>query len=209
MKKILRYVAWGMMTIGVTGILYSGYIVTHQGEFSRKAQLASLLSSSDVQVSFEKPTKFSECQTRNSLPDPVCTPGAIFEGATREIVCVPGYSKTVRNVSLTTRKKVYIMYGVDYPPSFGSYELDHFVALSLGGNNEIANLFPLAAEPFPGFKEKNIVVNYLREEVCAGNIVLSAAQEKIAEDWTLIYNNLDPRRIEELDKKYPSWANRK
>lgn len=37
-----------------------------------------------------------------AIPDPHLTPGAVFD-VTAEQVCTPGYSKSVRNVSTTTK----------------------------------------------------------------------------------------------------------
>ncbi|MEK7105229.1 MAG: hypothetical protein AAB865_00895, partial [Patescibacteria group bacterium] len=62
--------------------------------------------------------------------------------------------------------------------------------LSLGGSNDIANLWPKSAKPFPGFYEKNITGNYLHQEVCADRISLSVAQKRIANDWVLIFNTI-------------------
>lgn len=208
-SKVLKYTAGIFLVLGVWGFLYAAYLITHQDDVQRQSRLAALLGGGGQQVELRPAIKLSDCVRQGPLPDPNCTPGAVFPEAKKEKICVTGYSKTVRNVSQSTKKKVYAMYGVSYPPLFGSYELDHFIALSLGGNNDISNLFPLSAEPFPGFREKDIVVNYLHEEVCRGTIALGIAQKQIATDWTLIYNNLDPKRIAELKLKYPSWADRK
>lgn len=190
-------------------VLYPVYLATHQQEFERTTQLAALLASPPEKVELAQATQFADCVFNGPLPDPECTPGAIFENVTTEMVCTPGYSKKVRKVSVKTKQKAYAMYGIKYPQPFGAYEVDHFIALSLGGSNDISNLWPLPAEPAPGFKEKNILVNYLHEEVCAGNISLQAAQQQIANNWVALYENMDPKRIEELNKKYPSWADRK
>ena len=105
--------------------------------------------------------------------------------------------------------QVFAEYGIEYPVPFGSYEIDHLIPLSLGGSNEVANLWPKAAEPWPGFYEKNITGNYLLAEVCAGNIDLSIAQKRIASDWFLIYSNLSESTVKELKNKYKNWAARK
>ncbi len=90
---------------------------------------------------------------------------------------------------------------------FGTYEVDHFIPLALGGSNDIGNLFPEAAEPKPGFKEKDVVEVYLHDEVCAGHVALSVAQEQIATDWLRVYENLSPDIIKLIKQKYSSWAN--
>jgi hypothetical protein len=55
----------------------------------------------------EPRTKASGCSTRNGLPDPACTPGAVFADATLNEICTPGYSRAVRNVSYGTKSAVY------------------------------------------------------------------------------------------------------
>jgi len=154
-------------------------------------------------------TKNSQCVSLVGLPDPDCTPGAIFPDVTKEITCVSGYTKTVRDVSVSLKKKVYQAYGVAYPPPFGTYELDHFIPLTLGGSNDIANLWPFPAEPKPGFIEKNLTVNYLHRKVCSGDISLSAAQRAITTIWVEVYNSISPSEKAELKRLFPSWAETK
>jgi hypothetical protein len=64
------------------------------------------------------------------------------------------------------------------------------VPLEIGVSNDIANLFPEAAEPKPGFHEKDQVENYLHEQVCAGRMNLFDAQRAIATDWLQVYQGL-------------------
>lgn len=206
--KVIKNIAFGFLAVGVVGILYSAYLLTHEVEITRKENLAALLLIEEREVTFEQPVKFADCQNYEPLPDPDCTPGAIFGGVIKEIVCVSGYTKIVRNVSKNIKKKVFEMYNIDYPVPFGSYEVDHLIPLSLGGNNEIANLWPKKADSVLGFFEKNVVANYLHEEVCNDKISLSVAQDQIAKDWTAIYKNMDPKIVKQLKIKYPNWADR-
>lgn len=209
-KKILLKISFGFLALGILGVLYSAYLLTHQVEIERNSQLATLLLSQPVgeerPINLGPRTKSTECQVMGPLPDKGCTPGAIFPKTTKDEICVSGYSKTVRKVSTGLKKKVFAQYGIQYPVPFGSYEVDHLIPLSLGGNNDIANLWPKSAKPFPGFYEKNITGNYLREEVCGNKISLGVAQEKIANNWFLIYNSIDPKAIGELKKRYRNWA---
>jgi len=152
------------------------------------------------------PTKTSQCVIQGAPPDPACTPGAIFPDATKEITCVSGYTKTVRSVSTSLKKKVYQEYGIAYPPPFGTYEADHFIPLTLGGSNDIANLFPESADPKPGFREKDLVENYLHQKVCSGDITLSAAQHAIATNWVAVYNSISPTDLNSLRQLYKSWS---
>jgi hypothetical protein len=130
-------------------------------------------------------TKSINCKTDGPYPDKECTPGAIFKEVTKEQICTPGYSQNVRNVSKNIKNKVYEEYDI-YSHKTGEYEVDHFIPLELGGSNDIANLFPEAAEPKPGFHEKDKVENYLHRQVCAGMITLEQAQIEIVTDWVKI-----------------------
>ena len=57
------------------------------------------------------------------------------------VVCKVGYTKTVRSVSDSTKKKVFAEYGIPYS-QHSNYEVDHLISLELGGGNDISNLWP-------------------------------------------------------------------
>ena len=152
-------------------------------------------------------SKTAGCTVAGPLPDRGCTPGSVFADATVEKICVSGYSKSVRSVSTKLRKQLFAAYGVAYPPASGAYELDHLIPLAIGGDNSAANLFPEAAEPRPGFKEKDVVEVYLQEQVCAGTLDLAAAQTQVAADWIAVYNALDKSDVSRIRQKYANWAN--
>ena len=134
-------------------------------------------------------SKTSGCVSQNALPDPACTPGAIIPAATKDKVCVPGYSGETRNVTESEKNAVYAEYGI-MSHKAGEYEVDHLISLELGGSNAIANLWPEPAEPRPGFHEKDKVENYLHEQVCSGALSLKDAQYKIAHDWMGVYQTM-------------------
>lgn len=148
------------------------------------------------------------CKVNGALPDPACTPGAVFAGVTAAQICTSGYAQNVRAVTAKTKKQVYAEYGFAYPQAAGAFEADHQIPLELGGSNDIANLWPEAAEPVPGFREKDLVENYLHDEVCAGNINLQAAQELIADNWLAVYNSLSPEEIAALKSEFTNWSDK-
>lgn len=132
-------------------------------------------------------TKTSDCHINGKLHDQLCTPGAILADATVDKICVPGYTKTVRNVPGQLKNEVFAEYGIaSHNP--GEYEVDHLISLELGGSNDIANLWPQPAEPRPGFHEKDKVENYLHQQVCNGAMKLDQAQKIISTDWTQLLN---------------------
>ncbi|MFA5954640.1 MAG: HNH endonuclease [Patescibacteria group bacterium] len=183
------------------------YLALHGSTITKGQRLAALLSSSDNQrVVFDLPQKTSQCQAHDGLPDHDCTPGAIFSNASKDEICVQGYSASVRNVSTLTKEAIYQAYGLAYPQTFGAYEADHLIPLELGGSNDVANLFPEAADPKPGYHEKDLVENFLHQEVCAGRVGLGAAQRQIARDWLAVYRNLSTQQLRMLKQQYRSWS---
>ena len=134
-------------------------------------------------------TKTSGCMVHNALPDSACTPGAILATGTKDAICKSGYASSVRNVPTSEKDQVYAEYGIQsHAP--GQYEVDHLVSLELGGSNDIANLWPEAASPTPGFHQKDQVENYLHDQVCSGAMPLKDAQAEIATNWLAVYNRM-------------------
>jgi hypothetical protein len=121
-------------------------------------------------------------------PDPVLTPGDVLTTDTR-IICVPGYSASVRDVSESLKEGVYLEYGIIAHPA-GSMEIDHFVPLSIGGSNEKSNLWPERYNMTLGAREKDKVENYLHREVCGGRMSIEDAQERIRSDWVAVYEGV-------------------
>jgi hypothetical protein len=136
-------------------------------------------------------TKVTGCRARGGLPDRRCTPGAVFGDATAAAVCRSGYSESVRNVPASERRAVFAEYGiVVIAPR--QYEVDHLISLELGGSNDVANLWPEAALPRPGFHQKDALENRLHRLVCSGELTLADAQRLIATNWLSEYEALYP-----------------
>ena len=191
-----------LITFVAAGFLYYRHYTSQQVAHLYLQNLLNPAESADV-FAPDVRTKPDGCKIQGPYPDRACSPGAIFENVVREKICVKGYTQTVRSVSTSTRKQVFAEYGIAYPQPSGAYEVDHFIPLALGGSNDIANLFLEAAEPTPGFHEKDIVEVYLQQEVCSGRAALGAAQRQIATDWLVVYNNLTTEQILAIKKKYP------
>ncbi len=121
----------------------------------------------------------ARCAIHGPLPDPLCTPGAIFSGASARQICRAGYSRSVRNVPYGLKRRTYYAYGIRRHPR-GSFEIDHLIPLELGGSNAPSNLWPEAA---PGFGRKDRLENALHDTVCSGRVDLRAAQREIARNW--------------------------
>ncbi len=132
-------------------------------------------------------TKHSHCHVHASLPDHACTPGAIFTRATTNMVCTRGYSKHVRHVTYDEKSAVYAEYGIRRHFNGSNGEVDHLVALELGGSNAEANLWPESATGPHGSHQKDELENELHREVCRGALTLTRAQRLIAGNWVNAY----------------------
>ena len=115
-------------------------------------------------------------------PSAVCTPG-VGELIELGVLCTPGFSMTRRNVPQSVKDEAYKKYGV-LSHSEGEYEIDHLVPLELGGTNDLYNLWPQPNLLVGGYKDKDKVENWLREQVCTGGLMLSDAQRGLMGDWT-------------------------
>ena len=135
-----------------------------------------------------KRTRRTGCRVRGALPDPRCTPGAVYLEALKPQLCASGWSAKVRAVSEATKNAVYASYGIRHH-SRATYEIDHLVPLELGGSNDPANLFPEAANPKPGYHEKDEVENATRHLVCDYRWNLRATQRGLARNWLAYYKN--------------------
>lgn len=185
MKKLtkqakLKLLIYGCVAVGILlALLYFGFSVRPVNE--------------------PKPIPVPEIPERKKAgdpriyPDPDLTPGDVFENITAKDVCVPGYAERARNVSQAKKKRIYAAYGVPYPQPRGAYEVDHFIALAIGGSNSEKNLWMESREPRPGYKEKDIVENWLHREVCKNRMTLTEAQEAMRTDWYAVYLRI-PRK---------------
>jgi hypothetical protein len=107
------------------------------------------------------------------FPDHSLTPGVALQVGAAQI-CVSGYSSSVRDVSEADKAAVYDRYGVTWVPY--AHEIDHLVALELGGSNDIHNLWP---EPYAGLwgaRTKDALENRMHDLVCSGQLSLRKAQ---------------------------------
>ena len=126
------------------------------------------------------------------------TNGDILNTATAEQICVKGYTKTVRHVTLSMRHKVFKIYGLR-KGHYRGYEVDHIISLELGGSNSMNNLFPQPYEVYisvnhvnmrMGAREKDVVENNLHKKVCEGKMTLQEAQQIVLTDWVTYYLKL-------------------
>ncbi len=123
------------------------------------------------------------------LPDRNLTPGDTLD-VTKDDICVPGYTKKVRNVPKAVKDQVYASYGITHRTP-GEYEVDHLISLELGGSNSIKNLWPESYKTTPwNAHVKDKLENRLHADVCSGKIELKTAQQQIATDWVAAYKRV-------------------
>lgn len=134
------------------------------------------------------PTNKSQVLVRVVYPNSSMTPGDIMSSNVTEI-CVSGYSDSVRSVSDSLRTQVYEQYKLSPDQPEGTFEVDHLIPLSIGGSNDIKNLWPQPRDPRPGYKEKDVLENYYHRQVCAGKMDLREAQAMMAQNWFQGYVN--------------------
>jgi hypothetical protein len=189
MKKYLLVLA--MLILAALPLALSGCDITISGNGPTGSNPIKTVvtTPSSGSANLGKQTKTSGCVAHGGLPDSACTPGAIFASATVQEICTSGYSSSVRNVPFSEKDQAYAEYGI-YSHYSGQYEVDHLVPLELGGSNDIANLWPEAASPTPGFHQKDEVENYMHDQVCSGAMSLKEAQNEIATNWLAVYNRM-------------------
>lgn len=132
------------------------------------------------------------CEGDGLFPDIECTPGDVFPECSVEQMCVRGYSATVRSVSKSLKNEVYELYGIPKEEQ-KNYVIDHLISLQICGTNEIANLFPQRREGVINSRTKDKIENFLKREVCKGNMLLEDAQVVIAEDWLSVWEHYTER----------------
>lgn len=137
-------------------------------------------------------------QVRNGypVPDPRCTPGGVVPGLSASTLRDPQWrTRCIRDCQSTEQQKhvAYLWYGLAAPVENSGRdqvcELDHLVPLELGGADGMGNIWPQCGPDATSlrkryFKQKDLVENYLADQVKAGTISLEDAQRGIAADWT-------------------------
>lgn len=122
-------------------------------------------------------------------PDKTCTPGAGDAevmaptlgnpGNLKGTICTPGWTAAARALDqelVPVKAAAVTAYNVR-----GQSVLNYLVPLSLGGSNDVSNLWVMPVEVG---NPKERVDAALNKAVCSGTISLGAAQNAIANNWT-------------------------
>ena len=126
----------------------------------------------------------------------------MFYDITEKDVCESGYARKTRNVSTKLKNEIKDSYKI--PPVYrNNFTIDHFIPLSLGGTNDARNLWP---QPIIGLKygsnEKAKADTWLFNQVCEGDMSLEEAQNRILEDWVLVFQQCCELETAYMSKEY-------
>jgi hypothetical protein len=120
-----------------------------------------------------------------AAPTPPLTPGAV-RSLTKEQVCSTKWGTDRRHVSNPMRVHVFAAYGIPLTDR-SRFEVDHLVPRSLGGADDILNLWPQPYEGVWNARQKDQLEVKLGKLVCAGTLSLRIAQQAIRRDWIAAY----------------------
>jgi hypothetical protein len=130
-----------------------------------------------------------------TFPNGFMTPGVpnpdVTQSNIKQTICKSGWTKKIRpSTSYTNKLKQEQIAQYGYSDKrLSSYEEDHLISLQLGGHpKDPGNLWPEAyAEPC-GARRKDVIETKLKRLVCSGKISLAEAQQAIASNWVVAYN---------------------
>jgi anti-sigma factor RsiW len=120
-----------------------------------------------------------------ALPERRLTPGAIAT-VDRAQVCDSAQPKN-REVPASLQRRVFEEYGISHVEP-QAYEVDYLITPALGGSDDIRNLWPQSYSATTwNARVKDMLEDYLREQVCSGRLDLATAQRDISSDWIAAY----------------------
>ena len=140
---------------------------------------------------------------QHSYLPPASTPGstnpAVTQANIQQTVCKSGWTKTIRpaaKLTDTLKEKQMGQLGLTGDPH--KFEEDHLISLEIGGNpTDPKNLWP---QPWPEARLKDVVETDLKRKVCSGAMTLSAAQTAISKDWTVAYQQITGKSVDQALK---------
>ncbi len=121
-----------------------------------------------------------------AMPNRFLTPGAAVP-VSREMVCAATEADESASVSPALAITVFNHYGIRNPQA-RAYEVDYLITPSLGGAQEVRNLWP---QPYANgvwnSRVKDALEDRLRKMVCEGQMELEEAQGELARNWIEAY----------------------
>lgn len=183
----------GLLILFFLIIFVTGYVLLQRQQSlvnNAPPSMEQVLSAVDQNAQCH-PQFLNQSDPQAVLPDPNCTPGVINPEVNQDnidqTICHAGFTKTIRPPVYYTnnlKKEQIQAYGY-IDTSTKNYEEDHLISLELGGSpDDPKNLWP---EPHGSPNEKDLVENYLNQQVCERKISLEEAQKEISTNWYTIY----------------------
>jgi hypothetical protein len=120
-----------------------------------------------------------------ALPRRTLTPGSIRAVQIADL-CSNQNLDNDPPVNPSLEQAVFKEYGVPASSKM-DYELDYLITPSLGGADNIQNLWPQPYSATWNAHVKDQLENHLHELVCDGQVQLATAQNDIASDWIAAY----------------------
>jgi hypothetical protein len=117
------------------------------------------------------------------LPIKLNTPGKASR-VSKDKVCSPDYASSVKPISKWQASQALRTYGLRED---SDREVVRLIPASLGGTNDIENIWPIQDSKEWGAAQKKALDDKLTQMVCAGSIELKAAQDAIKRDWVEAY----------------------
>jgi hypothetical protein len=131
------------------------------------------------------------------LPQPKLTPGVAAKATAKQRCNKKFHTRDVRSVTDSMKREVFRSYGIKCYPvvtakapgvrSCSDYEIDHLISLELGGANDVKNLWP---QPIAEARHKDVLENWMHDQVCSGALTLKDAQHRIATNWVAEYQRM-------------------
>jgi hypothetical protein len=115
------------------------------------------------------------------LPSSFQTPGAKGKASEAQ-VCAADFEASVKPMAKWQHDQALERYG-KRPEDFTG-ELDHLIPISLGGTNDLENIWPLPPNKDMGPEQKRELDRKLHQLVCDKTLTLKAAHEAIRKDWS-------------------------
>ena len=122
---------------------------------------------------------------QTGLPSSFLTPGDAKK-VTKEQICAPGYSASLKPTKESTREDAFNRYGLRGGKS-ATEVLDHLIPVELGGTDSEQNLWPEPANGDWNASQKDALEQKLLTMVCDGTLTVKQAQTAIKKNWVQAY----------------------
>jgi len=168
-------------------VVFVGYAFWNNYQNTQKNKLLNSNPNEVIKSSTPTPVLTNIKITSTTYPNKNITPGNILT-MDATFLCIPGTPEKLHKDSIpeSVVKQVFANYHITYPTT-KAYQIDKYIPYSLGGSDNIKNLWPQGETPTPGYKEKDIAEKYLYDLMCNKTINITTAQERIKTDWVKVY----------------------